>query len=168
MDLQDLSGRGGASKCHCLHPRQPRQGGQGLYPGALAYLQDYHSAFSAKLPGVHFGLNKGSKQEEQSVTTCTWPPGPKPLQLSKPACPAPTSSNQHAETTLHIWSTQRLLLYKTTFSKRRLRSHGSSPGFAGILWDQQCQCVTVFTFPYTLIEWVGALSRCSGLPAKPL
>lgn len=68
-----------------VNPRPPSpQGEQGLYLGALAYLQGCCYAFLDPLPEPILALNKGSKQGKQSITTHTWPLHAEPLQLGRP------------------------------------------------------------------------------------
>lgn len=70
----------GAGELHCSHPVHLHRVGRGLYPGALPYLQHNSSTFPIH-PQVHFGLNKGTKQDQQAITTHSWPPHLEPSGL---------------------------------------------------------------------------------------
>lgn len=80
-ELEGFSAVGVAGELHCLHPLRLHRVGWGLYPGAQHCLQDRRSTFPTH-PHVQFSLNKGSKHDQQAITSPhSWSPHLEPSRL---------------------------------------------------------------------------------------
>lgn len=87
-----------------------------LYPSVLAYQQGHHSAFQVTLPKPISTLNKGSKQDQQSITIPGLPAW-SPSSLIGQHRRHLLGSNWPANTTQHTRPAQRLFLHTATFSR---------------------------------------------------
>lgn len=112
-ELRKLSGG-----CHCLP----------LHLHRVAGSSTRGSGLPAKLPQhiprhIHRALlapNKGSKQDQQGITTRTWPLHPRSSSGSGGQCPGHQLGSywpaKNTQQTRHTQPMQRLLLHKATFS----------------------------------------------------